>query len=171
MRIAALPIPLLTLALAGCQAFAPEPDLATLPHASVTGTHVNVSDDRVDTFRALEINGHRVIEPSDQPVKLIGIDASNLVAADRSVRVEIEGFAFYRNTLRRLAWDPMHVEGTIEFVPAAGARYTLHGSVTPEVSSVWIENDATHEVVGTKISAPGRAVSAPAEREPVKGGA
>jgi hypothetical protein len=163
MRLAALPIPLLTLALAGCQAFAPEPDVATLPHATVSGTHIDVSDDRVDTFRALEINGHRVLELSDQPAKLIGKDATNLVPAGRSVRVEVEGFAFYNNTVRRLFWDPMHVEGEIEFVPAADARYVLHGTVTPEVSSVWIENEATHEIVGRKVSAPGRAASAPAQ--------
>jgi hypothetical protein len=163
MRLAALSIPLLTLALAGCQAFAPEPDVATLPHASVAGTHVDVSDDRIDTFRALEINGHQVLVLSDQPAKLIGIDAVNLVPAGRDVRIEIEGFAFYRNTVRRLFWDPMHVEGAVEFVPVAGATYILRGSVAPEVSSVWIEDAATHEVVGRKLSAPGRGASAPAQ--------
>jgi hypothetical protein len=163
MRIAALSIPLLTLALAGCQAFAPEPDVATLPHATVTGTHIDVSDDRIDTFRALEINGHQVLAATDQPAKLIGKDATNLVAAGRSVRVEVEGFAFYNNTVRRMFWDPMHVEGAIEFVPVADATYVLHGSVTPEVSSVWLENAATHEIVGRKISAPGRAASTPAQ--------
>ena len=58
-------------------------------------------------------------------------------------------------------WDPMHVEGAIEFVPVADVKYVLRGSVTPEVSSVWLENDATHEVVGNKISVTGRTASAP----------
>lgn len=163
MRIAALSIPLLTLTLAGCQAFAPEPDVATLPHASVIGTHIDVSDDRIDTFRALEINGHRVLELGDQPSRLIGKDATNLVVAGRSARVEVEGFAFYNNTVRRMFWDPMHVEGAIEFVPTADATYVLHGSVTPEVSSIWLENAATHEIVGQKVSLPGRAASTPAQ--------
>lgn len=163
MRFAALSISLLTLALAGCQAFAPQPDVATLPHASVAGTHIDVSDDRIDTFRAIEIDGHQVLEIVDQPVKLIGKDVTHLVVAGRSVRMEVEGFAFYNNTFRRMFWDPMHVEGAIEFVPVANATYVLRGSVTPEMSSVWLENASTHEVAGQKISAPGRGASAPAQ--------
>ena len=156
MRLAALSIPLLTFALAGCQAFAPLPDVATLPHAAIVGTHVDTTSDRVDTFRTVTVNGRSVLPVTDEPYKLVGIDATTLVPAGRSVHVEIEGLAIYRNTVRRLFWDSMHVQGGVDFVPAAEARYSLHGSISPEVSSVWIENDATHEVVGAKVSAVGR---------------
>ena len=163
MRLAALSIPVLALALAGCAAFAPEPDLATLPHASITDSHIDVSADRIDTFRLLEVNGHRVIDLSDQPARKIGHDFTNAVTAGRPVRLEVEGLAFYNSTMRRLFWDPMHVQGIIEFVPAAGAKYVLHGTVTPDLSTVWVENDATHEVAGTKISAVGRGAPPPAD--------
>ena len=153
MRLAALTISTLILALAGCQA---TPDLATLPHATLVGTHVDVDADRVDTFRALAINGHNVLPIVDQPVKLIGHDATNLLQPGLGVRVEVEGFAAYNNTLHRMAWDSMHAQGVVEFVPAAGATYSVHGSVAPEVTSVWIEDDATHEAVGRKVLVPGR---------------
>ena len=65
MRLAALTISTLVLALAGCQA---TPDLATLPHATLVDTHIAVDGDRVDTFRALAINGHDVLPIVDQPV-------------------------------------------------------------------------------------------------------
>lgn len=161
MRLAALSISLLTLALAACGTAAP--DVATIPHATLAGTHVNATDDRVDTFRALRIAGANVLPAADEPARLIGIDASNLVAAGQSVHVEIEGLALYRNTFRRMFWDPMHVQGSVDFVPAANGTYSLRGSITPDVSSVWIENDATHEVVGGKLSAAGHGAPAAAD--------
>ena len=160
MRLAALSIPMLILALAGCQA---TPDLATLPHATIAGTHVDVDGDRYDTFRVLSINGFGVLPATDQPVKLIGHDATNLVAAGQGARIEVEGFAFYNSTGHRMFWDPMRAQGVVEFVPAAGATYSVHGSVAPEASSVWIEDDATHAAVGRKIVVPGRAASGAAD--------
>jgi hypothetical protein len=163
MRLAALTTTIIAATLAGCQALAPEPDIATLPHATVADSHADVGADRVDTFRVLEVNGRRVLDLGDQPIKKIGHDFTQLVAAGRPVRVEVEGLAFYNNTARRMFWDPMHVQGVVEFVPAADAKYVLHGSVTPDLSSVWIENADTHEVVGAKVSAVGRGVAPPAD--------
>ena len=162
MRLPAPSLPLLLAALAtlaGCQAFAPQPDPATLPHATIAGTHVDAGQ-RVDTFRLLAVDGHAVLPYTDEPAKQIGHDASNVVVAGRAVRLEIEGFGFYDNAMRRLFWDPMRAQGVVEFVPVAGATYSLRGAIAPELSSVWIENDATHEVVGRKISVPGRGAAA-----------
>ena len=161
MRLAALTTPLIAAALAGCQAFAPRVDPATVPHGAVTDSHVDVTSDRVDTFRVLEVDGRRVLELGDQPARKIGHDFTNLVAAGHPVRLEVEGFAFYNNTARRLFWDPMHVQGAIEFTPVADAKYVLHGKVTPELSTVWLENEATHELVGARLSAVGRGAPAP----------
>lgn len=156
MRFAALTIPALLLALAGCQA---TPDLATLPHATVVDRHHSLDGDRTDTFRVLAIDGHDVLPIVDQPVKLIGHDATHLLPPGQSVRLEVEGFAAYDGTLHRMLWDPMRAQGVVEFVPVAGAAYSVHGSIAPEVSSVWIEDDATHEAVGRRIAVPGRAAS------------
>jgi hypothetical protein len=159
MRLAALSIASTILALAGCQA---GPDVAAIPHAALAGTHVEVDGDRLDVFRTLRVDGRVVLPATDEPAKVIAVDATQLLPAGRSAHVEVEGLAFYRNTLRRLFFDPMHVQGTVDFVPVAGARYALHGSITPELSSVWIEDEATHAVVGTKVSAVGRGTPASA---------
>jgi hypothetical protein len=162
MRLSVSSIPLLFVALAGCQGFGPPPDVSAQPHATIVGTHVP-ADGRVDTFRTVAIEGHAVQAYTDEPAKVVGIDEKNLVAAGRPVRVEIEGMAFYSNTVRRLFWSPMRAQGVVEFVPTAGATYSLHGSLALEQSSVWIEDDATHAVVGNKISVAGQAPAAPAE--------
>jgi len=160
MRLAALSLPLLSLALAACQAL---PDVATLPHATLAASHVDGDGDRVDIFRATEIDGRGVLPLTDQPAKLIGKDASDLVPAGHGVRVEVEGLAFYQNTVRRMFWDAMRTHGEIEFVPVAGARYIVRGTIAPEESSVWIEDAATHAVMGRRIVTPGKAASAPAQ--------
>lgn len=163
MRLSALTTCAAALLLAGCQAFEPVPDPATLPHATIVGSHLDNGSGRIDTFRVLEINGHPALPQTDEPAKLIGHDRADLVVAGRGVRLEVEGFGFYENSARRLFWDPMRAQGVVEFVPVAGATYTLHGKVAPEVSAIWVEDDATHEVVGNRISVPGRGAAAAAE--------
>ena len=160
MRLSALSTSFIALALAACAA---EPDVATLPHASIAGTHLGADGDRTDTFRVLGIDGTLVLPHVDQPVKLIGHDLTNLLPAGQGARIEVEAFAAYSSTMHRMFWDPMRAQGVVEFVPAAGATYSVHGAIAPEASSVWIENDATHEAVGRKIVVPGRAASGAAD--------
>lgn len=152
MRPTALLLPTILLALAGCAA----PDLATLPHATVSGTHVALDVDRFDTFRVLGIDGTPVLPHVDQPVKLLGQDAHHLVPPGHAVRLEVEGFAFYRNTAHRMFQDSMRAHGVIEFVPAVDGHYALHGSIAPEASAIWLEDEATHQRVGNTITVPGR---------------
>ena len=156
MRLFAPALIAFAAAVAGCVSV---PDIATLPHATVAGTHVNVDGDRYDTFRVLLIDGQTALPEVDQPVKLIGKDTKSMVKAGQPVRLEVEGFAFYESTPHRMLWDKMRTQGVIEFVPVAGAAYALHGTVAPEASSIWLEDEATHQPVGRKISTPGRAAS------------
>ena len=111
----------------------------------------------------LEVDGREVIDPTDLSIKSVEVDHSHLVAAGHGARVAVDALAYYGNGARRLFWDSMRIKGTIEFVPVAGATYVVRGALTPERSSVWIENGATHEVVGSKVSAPGRGAAASAE--------
>lgn len=165
MRLRALLPSALLLASAGCS-FAP--DVATVPNATVAGTHVEVDADRFDTFRVLSVDGVPVLPVVDQPVRLHGKDAHDLVPAGHPVRLEVEGFAFYDNGAHRLFWDPMHTQGVIEFVPVVGARYALHGHIAPEASSIWLEDEATHERVGATITTPGRGIPGTPTADPLR---
>jgi hypothetical protein len=160
MRPAALSLSLIALAFAGCQTTPPAPDPATVPHAKIASSHVDVDGDRTDVFRLLEVEGRDVIDATDLSVKSVEVDHSQLLAAGRTAHLKVDALAFYGNPVRRLAWDAMRIKGTIEFVPLADASYVMRGSLTPELSSVWVENVATHEVVGKKVSAPGRGAAA-----------
>ena len=58
----------------------------------------------------------------------------------------------------------MRAQGVIEFVPAVDGHYALHGTVAPDASSIWLEDEATHQHVGNTISVTGK--SAPGYVEP-----
>jgi hypothetical protein len=160
MRPAALSLSFIALAFAGCQTPSLAPDPATVPHARLASSHVDVDADRTDVFRLLEVDGRDVIDATDLTVKNVEVDHSHLLAAGRPAQLKVDALAYYSNPVRRLAWDAMRIKGTIEFVPVVDASYVVRGSLTPALSSVWIENVATHEVVGKKISAPGRGAAA-----------
>ena len=160
MRLPVLSIASFTLAFAGCANLAPLPDASTVPHATLASSHIDVDGDRVDLFRYLVVDGHDVIDPTDLSIKSVEIDHHVLLAAGRNAHVDIDALAYYGNGARRLFWDPMHVQGSIDFVPAADASYVVRGTLTPERSTVWVEDSATHQVVGKKVSAPGRGASA-----------
>ena len=163
MRLAVLSSSLLALAFSGCQSVPVSPALDTIPHAKLTSSHNDVDNDRTDIFRVLAIDGRETIDATDLSPRSVEIDHSELVAAGKPAHVAVDARAFYSNAARRLFWDPMAVKGTIEFMPEADATYVMRGSLSLEVSSVWIENSATHAIVGNRISMPGRGAAAAAE--------
>lgn len=151
------------LALAACQALPPAAqDVASRPHARVAGSHVDADADRVSTFRVTAIDGWPVNREANQdPSKTLGVDLANEVAAGRSVKVAFEGLTRYRNSVRSLFWDPRRVEGSVDFVPAVDTRYVVRGEIGDDGSTVWLENDSTHEVIVRKFTAAPKAAIAP----------
>ncbi|HEY9023155.1 MAG TPA: hypothetical protein VIP05_02565 [Burkholderiaceae bacterium] len=158
MRPAALSLSLAMLAVAGCQSVPLAPEAAT-PHARLASSHVDVNDDRTDVFRVLAVDGRDVIDPTDLSSKSVEIDHTHVLVAGRPAHLSVDALAYYTNTARRLFWDAMRVRGTIDFVPAADATYVMRGELTPDRSSVWLEDAATHEVVGQKVSMVGRGIA------------
>jgi hypothetical protein len=159
MRLRGLPSLLAGLALAACQTL---PDTGL--RANVADSHRDAGEGRVDTFRVTEIDGHPIGRVgTSEPAKSIGVDAVNPLVAGRSVHVEFEGLARFGNPAKTFFWDPMRVEGAVDFVPEADVRYVVRGEVGgTEGSSVWLEDDRTHAVIGRKfVAAPKPAASAP----------
>jgi hypothetical protein len=162
MRLRGLSILLVTLPLVACQS-APDTGL----HAAVAGSHLDDGQGRIDTFRVTEVDGHPIGRVgTSEPSKTLGIDAVETIAAGRKVHIEFEGLARFSNTAKSLFYDPMRVEGAIDFVPEPDVRYVVRGQVgAAEGSTVWIEDDRTHAVVGRKfVAAPRSAPSAPESR-------
>ena len=170
MRIRGLSILLSCLALAACQGAGPASQAAPHAHASVAGSHVDVGDDQVSTFRVTAIDGWPVNRAADQdPSKTLGVDVVNDIDAGRPVRVAFEGLTRYRNTVRSLFWSTHGVDGSVEFVPAADTRYVVRGEIGAEGSVVWLENAATHEIVTRKFAVAPGAASAPDVHLPSSG--
>lgn len=51
----------------------------------------------------------------------------------------------------RVAGTFFSVEGVVDFTPVAGAKYVVKGELKKEGSSVWIEDEATHQLVTEKV--------------------
>jgi hypothetical protein len=149
------------LALAACQGLGSVPKEAPRATASVTGSHLDDGQGRVETFRVTEIDG-RPIGRGDEPMKTLGVDALNRIDAGRRVHIEFEGLVRYDNPAKSLFWDPRRVVGSVDFVPAAGALYVVRGEIALDGSRVWLEDDASHEVIVRKFTtAPAAPASAP----------
>ncbi len=161
MRFRGIPILWTSLVLAACQGLPPQ-DFSAWPHASLAGSHVDTGGDRVDTFRITALNGWPVNRKAEQdPSRTLGVDLVNAIEPGRPVRVEFEGLARYRNSVRSLFWDPRRVEGSVDFVPAVDTRYVVRGEIGDDGSTVWLENDSTHEVIVRKFTAAPKAAIAP----------
>ena len=106
----------------------------------------------------LAIDGRRTLPQTDEPARLIGKDMTSLMVAGRPVHVEIEGFGLYE-PVRRMFWDALRAQGSSSSCRPPVQAYSVRGSIAPEASSVWIEDDATHQAVGRRIVVPGRAAS------------
>jgi hypothetical protein len=135
--------------LAGCQSSGGA-GAGVRAHASVSGSHGDETQGQVATFRVTSIDGWPVGR-SEDPSKTYGVDATYPVDAGRTVRVEFEGLLRFGNPFKSLAWDPQRVEGRVEFMPAADVHYVVRGTIDAQGSSVWLEDDRSHEVIGVRF--------------------
>ena len=163
MRLRSSTVPLLAcLLLAACADTGPSQDAAPRSTATVSGSHVDDGNGRIDTFRVTQLD-RRPVGRDAEPSKSLGIDATNTVTAGVRLHVEFEGLARFRNPAKTLFWDPRRVEGSVDFAPAAGAHYVVRGEIGPEASTVWLEDDASHEIVDRKfVAVPQPATTGPA---------
>ncbi|HEX4511178.1 MAG TPA: hypothetical protein VH328_13905 [Burkholderiaceae bacterium] len=139
------------IALAGCESPRLD-DNAPPAQAVVAGSHVDDAAAGIETFRVDAIAG-RPMGRMDDPSKTLGVDARYSVDAGRLVRVEFEGLMRYSNPLYALIRGTQRVEGSVEFTPKPNARYVVRGHIDAQGSAAWLEDDATHEMIGQKFTA------------------
>jgi len=138
------------LALAACASIGPLPyDRSAEPHAIVAGTHASdpADDGIVRTFRVTAIDGWAV-HGSVDPSQTLGVDQRDTLPVGRKVRVDFEGLQRFYNPARTLFKSGQRAEGHVELTPVNGASYTVHGEIGPQGTTVWLEDDATHQRVG-----------------------
>lgn len=127
-------------------------DHAPPPQAVVVGSHVDDGKAGIETFRVSGIAG-RPVGRMDDPSKTLGVDARYPIDSGRLVRIEFEGLLRFDNPLRSLIQDAERVEGSVEFTPVANARYVVRGHIDEHGSAVWLEDDASHAIIGQKFTA------------------
>jgi hypothetical protein len=151
----------LALLLTGCASYKPVPDGYTGPIASLKDSSIADTGSRGRLFFAESIDGNEM---------------QNAERATRGATYG-RGFSLYTRTAFRdvpirpmkvrlvaktVVAAPIHeiglrmigeffsIEGDVDFLPVAGAGYTVMGILTKEKKGVWIQDDATGEPV-TKI--------------------
>jgi len=150
MRPTAPAVLMTCLALAACAGIGPHPyDRSAEAHAVVVGTHAAdpADDGIVRTFRVTAIDGwpvHGNVDPS----QTLGVDQRDTLPVGRKVRVDFEGLLRFYNPGRTLFKSPRRAEGHVDLTPVDGASYTVRGEVGPQGTTVWLEDDATHQRVG-----------------------
>lgn len=105
------------------------------------------------------VNGKRVTNASDM-IKTNNMGLQSTVEAFGFVRdvpagqmttFTIVGRTQYAVPFLQMTNPTYEVKGNVDFVPKSGRAYIVRGTVTPETSSVWIEDEQTKAVIGAKI--------------------
>jgi hypothetical protein len=151
------------LLLSSCASYKPVPEGYTGAVATIRDTSETEDGTKAQQFYLAEIDGNRVensrsatrqssygtgfslfargferpVPVRAMKVKLIG---SHVVAAP------IHEFA------SRAAGTFFQVEGIVDFTPKPNVRYVVRGELKKGNSSVWIEDEATNEVVTVKVT-------------------
>jgi hypothetical protein len=154
---------LLALALAGC---APPPssvpDDVPGPIATFADTAQRRGSTSVDFFYLKRINGKevdnsiaatmRANEGEGFGMKPVILD--HRVPTDKAT-FTIEGRTHYAAPILELTNTVYDVIGRVTFAPLPNHVYRVAGSLREERSSVWVEDEATGEIIGGKITVEG----------------
>jgi hypothetical protein len=84
------------------------------------------------------------------------IGRQRLVPA-RQARFYLLGRSHYAAPIQELAGKAYLIAGEISFVPVAGARYVVKGSLTADRSSIWLEDASTGQRAGDLLAIEGSA--------------
>ena len=150
--------------LAGCAVYKPTiPSGYKGPRASIKDSFKTYGTSKADMFYVAQVNGSDVENTRIKTQKanagrgmlMRPVPVMHEVPAARSVTLNIVGRTQHAAPVLELTNAVYEVKGTIEFIPEAGKTYAIRGELGDGGSSVWIEQDATHAIVGKKIEANG----------------
>lgn len=150
---------------AGCASLAPSvPEGYTGPLATLADTPRPETTSKGQIFALLEIDGaavdnsfqasHRASANQGPTLRMVPFERK-LPAHAMKVRIRgshITGMPIHEIASRAVG-KFYEVEGVVDFVPVADARYAVVGKLDKEGSSVWIEDAATHQPVTDKVVA------------------
>ena len=170
----------LVLVLCACETSSPLiPRGYTGATAVIRDSAANVSDSSGDYFFIYRVNGYEVanalfetrndhtFDPLlSRPTSLMSPKVVDRQVAARPATYTIVAASAYATPELEIAHPLYTIAGDLVFSPEPGAAYVVRGSLGPEQSSVWIENEATGAVVAGKFVALGSSSAALLRKAP-----
>jgi hypothetical protein len=78
------------------------------------------------------------------------------VAANKTVKLNLAAKTHYGAPIQELFNKVYQVKGQITFSPERGKTYVVKGELDEGISSVWLEDEETHQVIDKKIQGSGK---------------
>ena len=90
-------------------------------------------------------------------MRMTPVLTQRFIPASKPTSLTIVARTEYAAPILALTHEVFQVKGDIDFTPSPAKRYVVRGKLSEEYSSVWLEDEDTHEVVGKKIEIKGSA--------------
>jgi len=165
MKSQAFPATLMIhVSLAGCATnYEPAPPEFTGPSATIRDSGISEGLSKAQMFAVMEIDGESTMNAFRASAGAsFGMGAAlQTIYPERKVKlvpmkIKLRGShataAGFHALFSQMAGTFQSVEGVVDFEPKADVIYIVNGKLTPEKSSVWIEDGATGEPVTAIIS-------------------
>ena len=142
-----------------CTSYKPSlPDGYVGPRAAIRDTSVDQSQTRSDLFYISKVDGEAIRNTESATLAAnrgrgFSLTPSTLIHAvpARSSKFTVIGVSHYAAPILALTSPVYRIEGVVEFTPQEGKLYAVRGSLSSGTSTVWIEDDTTAQVMGTKV--------------------
>lgn len=153
--------------LSGCasKAYKPVSEGYAGPTANISDSYNVVSTSKVEFFYVGKLDGHDVENSRlnslaanrGRGMNMTPVLVQRSVPASRSMSIEIVARTEYAAPILTLTNAVYQVKGTIDFTPEPGMEYVIKGELGEARSLVWLEETASHRVIGKKIAVEGPA--------------
>ena len=134
------------------------------PIATIADSGVQKSRSEVDFFFVSQVGGKDVTTSIDRTAESnagMGFSVRPVLAEHRvsaePITLTIVGRTYYGAPVLSLANTVYEVKGKVKFTPLPNRVYQVAGTLTPDYSAVWIEEEASGRPVTRKIEIHGSA--------------
>lgn len=157
LRIAFVVVSIL---LSGCATYSSSvPEGYAGPTAELMDSYKVHSDSKADFFVAEKVNGEEITNGliatqranRGRGVQMTPASSLRPLAAEQPVKVSVKARTHHAAPILAIVRAAYEVTGVVEFVPKTNAKYVVRGELDDAYSAVWIEDEKTGQVMGSKI--------------------
>jgi hypothetical protein len=150
----------------GCSTYSPSlPEGYVGPKALIKDTATVHSGSKVDYFGVTKLDGKAIRSSRIESLsanygrgfRMSPVVLDREIPAGKPVTVYLQGRTEYAAPILALTNTVYQVEGEISFTPQEGRTYEVKGILSAELTTVWLEDSATKEVIDKKLLPAGSA--------------